>query len=53
MHIKVDSNLSVERAHDPVHKIEDALIEKLDKNIDLIIHVEPNLTLDNKEKNKI
>jgi len=53
MHIKVDSNLSVERAHDLVHKIEDALIEKLDKNIDLIIHVEPNLTLDNKEKNKI
>ena len=42
MHIKVDSNLSVDEAHDLVHKIEDTLAYKLGKKIDVIIHVEPN-----------
>ncbi|MDU5111316.1 MAG: cation diffusion facilitator family transporter [Clostridium sp.] len=42
MHIKVDSKLNVDEAHTLVHKIEDTLNNKLDKKVDLIIHVEPN-----------
>lgn len=42
MHIKVDSNLSVEEAHKLVHMVEDVLSDKLGEKIDLIIHVEPN-----------
>ena len=41
MHIKVDSNLSVDEAHKLVHDIEYTLSNKLDKKIDIIIHVEP------------
>lgn len=43
MHIKVDSNLNVDEAHTLVHEIESTLNTKLNKKIDLIIHVEPNL----------
>ncbi|EOR27255.1 MULTISPECIES: cation diffusion facilitator family transporter [Clostridium] len=42
MHIKVDSNLNIDEAHSLVHKIENTLINKLGKKIDVIIHVEPN-----------
>ena len=42
MHIKVDSNLNIDEAHNLVHKIENTLISKLGKKIDVIIHVEPN-----------
>ncbi|WP_300380163.1 cation diffusion facilitator family transporter [Clostridium sp.] len=42
MHIKVDSNLSVEEAHSLVHKVEEVLSNKLGEKIDVIIHVEPN-----------
>lgn len=42
MHIKVDSNLSVDEAHKLVHKVEDVLSDKLGEKIDVIIHVEPN-----------
>lgn len=42
MHIKVDSALSVDEAHDLVHKVEYTLADKIDKKIDVIIHVEPN-----------
>lgn len=42
MHIKVDSNLSVDEAHNLVHKVEDTLSHRLGKKIDVIIHVEPN-----------
>ena len=41
MHIKVDSTLNVNEAHKLVHDIEYTLSNKLDKKIDLIIHVEP------------
>ena len=41
MHIKVDSNLNVDEAHTLVHNVEDTLSNKLNKEIDLIIHVEP------------
>nr|WP_291625138.1 cation diffusion facilitator family transporter [Clostridium sp.] len=43
MHIKVDSNLNVDEAHTLVHEIESTLNTKLDKKVDLIIHVEPNI----------
>lgn len=43
MHIKVDSNLNVDEAHTLVHEIESTLNTKLNKKVDLIIHVEPNL----------
>ncbi|WP_328586448.1 cation diffusion facilitator family transporter [Clostridium nigeriense] len=43
MHIKVDSNLKVDEAHKLVHDIEDTLSHRLNKKIDLIIHVEPIL----------
>ncbi|MDV4149659.1 cation diffusion facilitator family transporter [Clostridium sp. AL.422] len=43
MHIKVDSNLNVDEAHTLVHEIENALNTKLNKKVDLIIHVEPNI----------
>lgn len=42
MHIKVDSNLSVDEAHNLVHMVEDVLGNKLGEKIDVIIHVEPN-----------
>ena len=42
MHIKVDSNLSVDEAHRLVHMVEDVLGKKLGEKIDVIIHVEPN-----------
>lgn len=42
MHIKVDSKLNVYEAHTLVHEIEDTLNDKLNKKVDLIIHVEPN-----------
>lgn len=42
MHIKVDCNLNIDEAHNLVHKIENTLINKLGKKIDVIIHVEPN-----------
>ncbi|WP_374940963.1 cation diffusion facilitator family transporter [Clostridium mucosae] len=42
MHIKVDSNLSVDEAHSLVHKVEDTLSDRLGKKIDVIIHVEPD-----------
>lgn len=42
MHIKVDSKLCVEEAHKLVHDVENALINRLGKKIDVIIHVEPN-----------
>lgn len=42
MHIKVDSNLSVDAAHELVHMVEDVLADKLGEKIDVIIHVEPN-----------
>ena len=41
MHIEVDPNLNVDEAHTLVHDIENKLNLKLDKKIDLIIHVEP------------
>ena len=41
MHIEVDPNLNVDEAHTLVHDIESKLNLKLDKKIDLIIHVEP------------
>lgn len=41
MHIEVDSNLNVDEAHTLVHNIEDTISYKLNKKIDLIIHVEP------------
>ncbi|MGG7214093.1 cation diffusion facilitator family transporter [Clostridium nigeriense] len=41
MHIKVDSSLNVDEAHTLVHDIENTLNKKLNKKIDLIIHVEP------------
>lgn len=43
MHIKVDSNLNVDEAHTLVHEIECTLNNKLNKKVDLIIHVEPNI----------
>ena len=43
MHIIVDSNLNVDEAHKLVHEIEDTLNNKLNKKVDLIIHVEPNI----------
>lgn len=43
MHIKVDPNLNVDEAHTLVHEIESTLNTKLDKKVDLIIHVEPNI----------
>ncbi|MBE6053292.1 MAG: cation transporter [Clostridium sartagoforme] len=42
MHIKVDSNLNVDEAHTLVHEIEKTLNTKLNKKVDLIIHVEPH-----------
>ncbi|WP_411170381.1 cation diffusion facilitator family transporter [Clostridium sp. MB05] len=42
MHIKVDSNLSIDEAHKLVHEVEDTLSNRLGKKIDVIIHVEPN-----------
>ena len=41
MHIIVDSNLNVENAHTLVHNVENVLAYKLNKKIDLIVHVEP------------
>lgn len=41
MHIEVDPNLNVDEAHTLVHDIENKLNLKLNKKIDLIIHVEP------------
>lgn len=41
MHIKVDPNLNVDEAHTLVHNVEDTLSSKLNREIDLIIHVEP------------
>ena len=41
MHIEVDPNLNVDEAHTLVHDIENKQNLKLDKKIDLIIHVEP------------
>lgn len=41
MHIEVDSNLNVDEAHTLVHNIEDTISYRLNKKIDLIIHVEP------------
>lgn len=41
MHIEVDPNLNVDEAHTLVHNVEDTLSSKLNKKIDLIIHVEP------------
>lgn len=43
MHIKVDSTLNVDEAHTLVHEIESTLNTKLNKKVDLIIHVEPNI----------
>ena len=43
MHIKVDSSLNVDEAHTLVHEIETKLNNKLNKKVDLIIHVEPNI----------
>lgn len=42
MHIIVDPKLNVDEAHTIVHKIEDTLNSRLNKKVDLIIHVEPN-----------
>lgn len=41
MHIKVDPNLNVDEAHTLVHNVEYTLSSKLNREIDLIIHVEP------------
>ena len=41
-HILLDSNTSVKDAHDLSHNIERALKEKLHKNIELIVHIEPS-----------
>ena len=43
MHIKVDSSLNVDEAHTLVHEIENTLNNRLNKKVDLIIHVEPNI----------
>ena len=41
MHILVNIDLNVEEVHDLVHEVERKLQERTDKQIDLVIHVEP------------
>lgn len=42
LHIEVDPSLDVEKSHDLVHNIEDAIREKFNKNSHVIAHVEPH-----------
>jgi len=43
LHIVVDSKLDVESSHKLVHDIEDAIKEKINKNSQVIAHVEPDI----------
>jgi len=42
LHLITDPNLSVKRAHDLSHKLENVLRERLGKHVDLVCHIEPN-----------
>jgi cation diffusion facilitator family transporter len=44
LHILLDAEKTVEEAHDLSHRIEIYLRDKLDKNIELIAHIEPHHT---------
>jgi len=41
LHLVVDSELDVEKSHNLVHDIEDAIKDKFNKDLHLIAHVEP------------
>ena len=42
MHIHVDPNTTVKDAHELSHDIEDRIQEKINKNAQVIIHIEPH-----------
>ena len=41
MHIMVDSNMTVEDSHKLSHDIEDKIRKRINKNAQVIIHIEP------------
>lgn len=41
MHVMVEPNITVEKSHDLAHDIEEMVREKINKNIQVIIHIEP------------
>jgi cation diffusion facilitator family transporter len=41
MHIMLDSNMSIEESHKLIHGIEDRIKEELNKNTQVIVHLEP------------
>lgn len=43
MHIRVDSDMTLDDGHRLMHRVENKFREKLDKNIDVVIHIEPYL----------
>ncbi|MPW24526.1 cation diffusion facilitator family transporter [Alkalibaculum sp. M08DMB] len=43
MHILTDPNMSIKQSHDMVHSIEERLKVHLEKNVQLVVHLEPLL----------
>ena len=41
MHVLVNPHINVEKSHVLTHKIEDQIKEKLEKNVQVIVHIEP------------
>ncbi|MCX7871843.1 MAG: cation diffusion facilitator family transporter [Verrucomicrobiae bacterium] len=50
MHVHVDSNMTVEHAHQIAHNVKDIIKEKIPVVSDVLIHIEPSL---HKNKNKL
>ncbi len=44
MHLEVDPDLSVRRAHDIAHRVKDAIIAHRPQVADVLIHIEPHIT---------
>lgn len=46
LHILVDPNLSIEKSHELVHEIEETIKEKINKNAQVIAHLEPYMNIE-------